>query len=100
MDHTIKVCVSGKCKGRGADAVFVALERGCSDHRALVSKTGECMGYCGLGPNIAVDGNILHHMHPRDAASRANRELDTPSPKEHGLGSKTLDELDSFLDTL
>lgn len=98
MDHTIKVCVSGKCKGRGADAVFVALERGCSD-RALVSKTGECMGYCGLGPNVAVDGNILHHMHPRDGASRVNREIDNPSPKEHGLGSKTLDELDSFLDT-
>lgn len=99
MNHVIKVCVSGKCKGRGADAVFVAVQGGCSD-RAAVSKTNECMGYCGLGPNIAVDGNILHHLHPREAVSRLKREMDDPSPKEHGLGSKTLDDLDAFLDTI
>lgn len=99
MDHTIQSCVSGKCRGRGADAVFSALMRECAGE-GKVSGTAECMGYCGLGPNVVVDGNILHHMHPRDAVSRVKREIMHPSPKEHGRGSKPLDELDSFLDAL
>ena len=99
MDHTIIACVSGKCKGRGADAVFSVLERECTGE-GKVSRTTECMGYCGLGPNVAVDGNSLHHMNPHDAVSRVKREIAHPSPKEHGHGSKTLDDLDSFLDTL
>lgn len=99
MEHAIKVCMSGKCQGRGALGVFAALERG-SSARALVSKTSECMGYCGLGPNVAIDGNILHQVYASDAVSRVNREIDHPSRKEHGLGSKSLDDLDAFLDTL
>jgi len=99
MPHVIKVCCSGKCKGRGSERVFSVLERDCS-HEASVEKTTECMGYCGMGPNVAVNGNILHHLHPDDAAKRTSEEMDCPSPKAHGLGTKTIDDLDSVLDSL
>ena len=53
-----------------------------------------------MGPNVAVDGNILHHMNPRDAVAHVKEELAHPSKKVHGLGGKTLDDLDSVLDDL
>lgn len=97
--HIIKVCCSGKCKGRGNERVFAALERECATE-GTIEKTDECMGYCGMGPNVAVDGNILHELHPEDAAKRVREELAHPSPKVHGLGTKTVDDLDSVLDDL
>lgn len=97
--HVIKVCLSGKCKGRGSDRVFAVLDREFAMDGG-VEKTDECMGYCGMGPNVAVNGNILHHLHPDDAAERIREELAHPSPKIHGLGTKTIDDLDSVLDDL
>jgi NADH:ubiquinone oxidoreductase subunit E len=96
---SIKVCVSGKCGGKGSEKIAETLERDCIDCGS-VERTGECFGYCALGPNVAVDGNILHHMNPRDAASRVKEEIRHPSPKVHGIGDKTLDDLDSVLDSL
>jgi (2Fe-2S) ferredoxin len=65
-----------------------------------VEKTHDCFGYCGLGPNVAVNGNIIHALRPDDAATRVRREVADPSPKIHGLGAKTLDDLDSLIDNL
>ncbi len=95
----IKVCTSGKCKGKGSQAIADALTHGCAGC-ATVATTDDCFGYCGMGPNVAVDGNILHYMGPRDAVSRVKGEIEHPSKKVHGLGGKTLDDLDSVLDNL
>lgn len=99
MTHTVKICCSGKCKGRGSDRLFAAIEKECVPE-TIVQKTTECMGYCGMGPNVAVDGNILHGLHPDSAGKRVKDEIAEPSPKRHGLGSKTIDDLDSILDNL
>jgi NADH:ubiquinone oxidoreductase subunit E len=97
--HDVKVCCSGKCAGRGSERVFVTLEREGGDDM-IIEKTTNCFGYCAMGPNVAVDGNILHHLNPGDAITRVRREITHPSPKIHGLGGKTLDDLDSILDDL
>ncbi|MBP9751637.1 MAG: (2Fe-2S) ferredoxin domain-containing protein [Candidatus Moranbacteria bacterium] len=95
----IKVCCSGRCKGRGSGRIFAVLEREYATE-GIVEKTDECMGYCGMGPNVAVNGNILHQLHPENAAKRIREEATHPSPKIHGLGAKTIDDLDSVLDDL
>ena len=97
--HTVKVCTSGKCKGKGSPAIAETLTQGCAGC-ATVTTTDDCFGDCGMGPNVAVDGNILHHMNPRDAVAHVKEELAHPSKKVHGLGGKTLDDLDSVLDDL
>lgn len=96
---TIKICLSGKCSGKGAAKVADAIEQECADS-GRIEQSDQCFGYCGIGPNVAVNGNILHHMRPQDAASRVKTEIAHPSPKKHGLGEKTLDDLDDVLDNL
>lgn len=99
MDESpiIKICISEKCSGRGSAKVADALEQECADS-GTIEKSSQCFGYCGMGPNVAVNGNILHHMRPQDAAPRVKTEIAHPSPKKHGLGEKTLDDLDDVLD--
>jgi NADH:ubiquinone oxidoreductase subunit E len=99
MPNDVKICCSGKCKGRGSERVFAALEREYPGD-ATISKTDLCMGYCGMGPNVAINGNILHHMHQDDVTRRVEEEIARPSPRLHGLGSRTIDDLDSVLDDL
>lgn len=96
--HIVKVCCSGKCKGRGSERIFSVTERACAD-KVAIERTNECMGYCGMGPNVAVNGNILHHMHPDNAGKRIHEEIDHPSQKIHGIGTKTVDNLDDILDS-
>ena len=98
MDHIVKVCCSGKCKGRGSDRILAVLERE-RPTESVVERTEDCMGYCGMGPNVAVNGNILHRLHPDDAATRIRKEVASPSPKVHGLGTKTVDDLDDILNS-
>lgn len=97
--HSVKICVSGKCRGRGSDRVAGVIERDPPEN-ASVERTSHCMGYCGMGPNVAVDGNILHQMHPDTAVKRVEAEITHPSPKVHGLGGKPIDDLDELLDSL
>jgi len=96
--NVVKICLSEKCRARGSKGVLSALENR-EGLPATIEKTDQCMGYCGMGPNVAVNGNILHHMRPDEAKRRVEEELLHPSPKIHGLGSKKIDDLDSILDS-
>jgi NADH:ubiquinone oxidoreductase subunit E len=99
MTHSVKICCSGKCKGRGSERLFTAIEKE-NVPETTIEKTTECMGYCGMGPNVSVNGNILHGLHSDSIGKRIRDEIVDPSAKVHGLGSKTIDDLDSILDNL
>lgn len=95
----VKVCVHRDCCGRGSERLYEALHRECSAE-ADIRKTDECFRFCKSGPNIAVSGNVLHHMNERDAVSRVRSEIRHPSKKTDGVGSRAIDDLDDVLDDL
>jgi hypothetical protein len=60
----------------------------------------DCFRYCQSGPNVSVNGNILHGIRLGDADRRVKKELEHPSRKTDGLGTRSIDELDDVLDSL
>lgn len=96
---TIKVCVHRDCCGRGSERLYERLHRECSAE-AEVRKTDECFRFCKSGPNVAVNGNVLHHMNERNVVSRVRSELRTPSTKTDGVGTRKMEDLDDVLDDL
>ena len=97
---TIKVCVNCKCKEKGSEQIYQNLKEGLSPDEAIVLKVTECFGYCAKGPNIAINDNIVSGVKSFLAVETVRQELDNPSCKADGLGSKSLDELDSVLDDI
>ncbi len=97
---TIKVCLHGKCLTRGAEDVYQNLKDGLSPEEALVLPVRECFGRCADGPNIAINDNIVRNIQPFLAVETVRRELSDPSCKADGLGSKTIEELDTVLDQI
>lgn len=97
---TIKVCLFPNCRKRGATDVFRALQDGFSQEEAFITESPRCLGNCERGPNIAVNDNIITGVRPFSAALRVRAELDNPSCKADGLGSKNLDTLDEVLDNI
>ncbi len=94
----VKVCVHRDCCERGSQQIYARLEREVSSDMD-VRKTDECFRFCKKGPNVAVDGAVLHHMHERNVVSRVRSEVRSPSVKKDGIGTRTIDELDDLLDT-
>lgn len=95
---TIKVCLHEKCRQKGAEQIFANLKEGLSKEEAIVLPVRECLGYCGEGPNIAINDNIVKGVRPFLAVETVRQELRDPSCKADGLGSKSLDELDQVLE--
>jgi hypothetical protein len=56
------------------------------------------MDMCALGPNIALNDNIVNGIKPFSAVEQVRIELADPSCKADGLGSRPIGELDAFLD--
>lgn len=99
QQHTVRVCVNVNCRCNGSEKVFEKLSAERAENWEL-SKTDECFRYCKEGPNVAVNGNVLHHMHPESATRRVRSEIEHPSPKKDTVGTRGLDELDNVLDDL
>lgn len=97
--HSIRVCVNTHCKCNGSEKIFDKLVSEQTENWEL-SKTDECFRYCKQGPNVAVNGNVLHHIHPESATRRIQAEIENPSPRKDVVGTRGLDELDSVLDDL
>lgn len=61
--HVVKICRAEACKARGADAIEraavarlrTALGRTRSDGRVTLEPV-YCLGLCGIGPNMLIDG--------------------------------------------
>lgn len=95
----VRVCVNVNCCSRGSEKVYEKLASELSE-TADVIKTPDCFRFCKSGPNVSVNGSILHGMSPSDAASRVRREILKPSRKVEGAGSRSIDELDDVLEGL
>jgi len=84
---------------RGSEKIYEKLSADLAE-AADVSKTVDCFRFCKIGPNVSVNGTILHGVHPSDATARVKREIAKPSRKIEGAGTKSIDELDDVLDSL
>lgn len=97
---SVKVCLGGKCRAKGADDIYHNLKEGLSKEEALVEGVHECFGFCAEGPNIAVNDNIIKGVKPFSAVGRVQNALRDTSCKADGLGARSLDCLDTVLDDL
>lgn len=97
---TIKVCIHKDCCQKGSEQVYENLRDAFSKEEATILKTDECMDMCALGPNIALNDNIVTGIKPFSAVEQVRAELSDPSCKADGLGSRPIGELDSFLDDI
>lgn len=97
---TIKVCVSKDCCQRGSEQIYENLRDALSPEEATVLKVDDCMGMCALGPNIALNDNIVTGIKPFSAVEQVRNELKDPSCKADGLGSKPIETLDDFLEDI
>ncbi|MEI8104659.1 MAG: NAD(P)H-dependent oxidoreductase subunit E [Actinomycetes bacterium] len=74
--HSIEVCTNVSCALYGAQQVLEAFESelGChagetTEDGAVTLRTIECLGGCGWGTIVAVDGRYRHKVKPEDAAA-------------------------------
>ena len=95
---TIKVCLGEDCCHKGARDIFTNLKEGLDTNEATVLAIKECFGYCAEGPCIAINDNIVKGVRPFLAIETVRAELDDPSCKADGLGTKSIDQLDTILD--
>lgn len=97
---TIKVCVSQDCCRRGSEQIYENLRDAFTPEEATILRVDECMSMCALGPNIALNDNIVTGIKPFSAVEQVKSELNDPSCKADGLGSKPIESLDTFLDDI
>lgn len=97
---TIKVCLEESCCRKGAENVLMALKQGFAPEEALVMRSPRCLSGCKDGPNIAVNDNIVKGVKPITVVETVRAELKNPSCKADGIGSRSIDDLDSVLDDL
>ena len=97
---TIKVCVHRDCCQKGSEQVYDVLRDAFTPEEATVLKVDDCMSMCALGPNIALNDNIVTGIKPFSAVEQVRAELRDPSCKADGLGSKPLETLDDFLENI
>jgi NADH:ubiquinone oxidoreductase subunit E len=95
---TIKVCIHKDCCQKGSQQVYENLRDAFTKEEATVLKVDDCMDMCALGPNIALNDNIVTGVKPFTAVEQVKAELANPSCKADGLGSRPLGELDALLD--
>jgi len=97
---TIKVCLHEKCCQKGAEDIYKNLKEALTKEEAVVLPVYECFGFCKDGSNIAINDNIVKGVRPFTAVELVRRELDNPSCKADGLGSKSIDTLDDILENI
>lgn len=97
---TIKVCVHKDCCQKGSEQVYENLRDAFTTEEATVLKVDDCMSMCALGPNIALNDNIVYGIKPFSAVEQVKNELKDPSCKADGLGNKPIEGLDDFLENI
>lgn len=95
---TIRVCCGSDCSPRGARSI---MERIVQHYQCNVGEhTGNvavdfrgCTGYCSLGPNVAVNENVVNHCTPENVINKI--EQARTLPPSQGLISDV--EIEKFL---
>lgn len=68
QNHHIFICTGKDCKKNGCEALKIDLKKsiksnGIKNLRLIKTK---CMDYCKLGPNLVVNGDLLHDCKSSD----------------------------------
>ncbi len=71
--YVIKVCHGGACFDNGARAVMDALRDAFGKDPRFILETGSCMGACGNGPNMTVNGKLYTDLTPEQAVQIVTR---------------------------
>lgn len=100
MKPRIRVCIHKTCCQQGSEKIYTALKDSLTDSEADIVCSGDCFRFCKSGPNISVNGSILHHVSPANAASKVHDALTRKTVKKEALGTRPLDELDDVLEDL
>lgn len=63
-DHLVQVCLGTACSTRGAEKIFEEIQKilgiegeGTSQDLKFTLQSANCLGCCGMGPVMAIDGN-------------------------------------------
>ena len=95
--RNIKVCCGGECTINGSERVQKRLQKEFSNNQEVEISTRDCTGYCSIGPNIDVNGNIVHHGARDDMVQRVQEALVMESD-QGGIPDLDIDELLEKLD--
>lgn len=80
--------------------MYAALKQTLGDTEADVVASEHCFRFCNSGPNVAVNGALLHHIHPADVARRVRETFVKKVAKKDAVGTRSIDELDQAIDEL
>jgi len=67
-NHHIFICTGKDCKKNGCEGLKSELKQSLKENNiknVKLIKT-KCMDYCKLGPNLMVNGKLLHDCKPKD----------------------------------
>lgn len=95
----VKICTDTKCERRGSRGITQKLQAELHE-QAVVVPCDTCMSGCKWGVNGSVNGQRVSEMNSENAVSKVREELKNPSIKSDGIGTKSLDELDTVLDQM
>lgn len=69
--HTVRVCLGTACYVRGGKRIAEVIEKefgihegGTTEDRLFTYETVRCLGACGLGPVVVVDGDVHGRVKP------------------------------------
>ncbi len=88
----IRVCCGGDCMARRSAELLVVLEEKYKDDPTASVATCRCTGYCSIGPNVDVNGNIVHHNSPRNVVEHVEHARTLP-PQQGMVTDAAIDQL-------
>jgi len=68
QNHHIFICTGKDCKKNGCEELKSELKQSLKANKSKnvrLIKT-KCMDYCKLGPNVVVNGELMHDCKPKD----------------------------------
>jgi NADH-quinone oxidoreductase subunit F len=69
-NHHLFICTGKDCKKNGCEELKTELKKVIKTNKlknVRLVKT-KCMDYCKMGPNLVVDGKLIHDCKPKDVA--------------------------------
>lgn len=90
----VRVCCGGDCMARNALQLLTVLEETYSNDPTVSVATRNCTGYCSIGPNVDVNGNVVHHNTPRTVCEHVEEARALP----HNQGMVTDAAINHIID--
>lgn len=80
--------------------MYAALKKTLGDTEADVVASECCFRFCNSGPNVAVNGALLHHTNPSEVVSRVRETFVKKVVKKDAVGTRSIEELDKAIEEL